>query len=40
MVRFIQNRYTDQYDPSYYDDYRRNIEFDGRVFELDILDTC
>ncbi|KAG0656393.1 Ras- protein rsr1 [Maudiozyma exigua] len=39
-VQFVQGIYLDTYDPTIEDSYRKTIEIDGKVFDLEILDTA
>lgn len=39
-VQFVQSVYLDTYDPTIEDSYRKTIEIDGKVFDLEILDTA
>ncbi|CAB4256764.1 similar to Saccharomyces cerevisiae YGR152C RSR1 GTP-binding protein of the ras superfamily required for bud site selection [Maudiozyma barnettii] len=39
-VQFVQGVYLDTYDPTIEDSYRKTIEIDGKVFDLEILDTA
>ncbi|CAI2009612.1 hypothetical protein SEUBUCD646_0G04060 [Saccharomyces eubayanus] len=39
-VQFVQGVYLDTYDPTIEDSYRKNIEIDNKVFDLEILDTA
>lgn len=39
-VQFVQGVYLDTYDPTIEDSYRKTIEIDNKVFDLEILDTA
>lgn len=39
-VQFVQGIYLDSYDPTIEDSYRKTIEIDNKVFDLEILDTA
>ncbi|CDH13576.1 probable Ras-related protein RSR1 [Zygosaccharomyces bailii ISA1307] len=39
-VQFVQGIYLDTYDPTIEDSYRKTIEIDSKVFDLEILDTA
>ena len=39
-VQFVQGIYLDTYDPTIEDSYRKTIEIDNKVFDLEILDTA
>lgn len=39
-VQFVQGVYLDTYDPTIEDSYRKTIEIDSKVFDLEILDTA
>ena len=39
-VQFVQGIYLDTYDPTIEDSYRKTIEIDGKIFDLEILDTA
>lgn len=39
-LRFTQNRYVEDYDPTIEDQYSKTFELDGRAVKLDILDTA
>ena len=39
-VQFVQGVYLDSYDPTIEDSYRKTIEIDNKVFDLEILDTA
>lgn|SRR3990167_6767122 len=39
-IRFIQNEFTDVYDPTIEDSYRKQVEVDNEQYILDILDTA
>lgn len=39
-VQFVQGVYLDTYDPTIEDSYRKTIEVDNKVFDLEILDTA
>lgn len=39
-IQMISNHFIDEYDPTIEDSYRRQIQVDGRVCLLDILDTA
>jgi small GTP-binding protein len=39
-MQFIQKFFLDEYDPTIEDSYRKQIQVDGEVCHLDILDTA
>ncbi|CAH01587.1 Ras family GTPase RSR1 [Kluyveromyces lactis] len=39
-VQFVQGVYLDSYDPTIEDSYRKTMEIDNKVFDLEILDTA
>lgn len=39
-VQFVQGVYLDTYDPTIEDSYRKAIEIDNKMFDLEILDTA
>jgi len=39
-VRFIQGRFTEKYDPTIEDSYRKSVEVDGQACMYDIMDTA
>ncbi|CEP64141.1 Ras family GTPase RSR1 LALA0_S10e03378g [Lachancea lanzarotensis] len=39
-VQFVQGVYLDAYDPTIEDSYRKSMEIDKKVFDLEILDTA
>jgi len=39
-VRFIQGNFVEKYDPTIEDSYRKQVEVDGQLCTLDILDTA
>ena len=39
-IQMISNHFIDEYDPTIEDSYRRQVQVDGRVCLLDILDTA
>ncbi|SCV02583.1 LAME_0H03026g1_1 [Lachancea meyersii CBS 8951] len=39
-VQFVQGVYLDTYDPTIEDSYRKSMEIDKKVFDLEILDTA
>lgn len=39
-VQFVQGVYLDTYDPTIEDSYRKTMEIDNKVFDLEILDTA
>jgi len=39
-LRFIHNRFVETYDPTIEDNYRHQVEVDGRSYILEILDTA
>ncbi|CCE65314.1 hypothetical protein TPHA_0K01820 [Tetrapisispora phaffii CBS 4417] len=39
-VQFVQGVYLDTYDPTIEDSYRKTIEIDNKLFDLEILDTA
>lgn len=39
-VQFVQGIYLDSYDPTIEDSYRKTIEIDNKIFDLEILDTA
>ncbi|KAJ6236659.1 ras-like protein [Anaeramoeba flamelloides] len=39
MVRFVQNTFIEEYDPTIEEEYRRQIVIDEETYTLDILDT-
>lgn len=39
-VQFVQGVYLDTYDPTIEDSYRKTIDIDNKVFDLEILDTA
>lgn len=39
-VQFVQGVYLDTYDPTIEDSYRKAIEIDSKMFDLEILDTA
>ena len=39
-VQFVQGIYLDSYDPTIEDSYKKTIEVDNKVFDLEILDTA
>ncbi|PRP73199.1 hypothetical protein PROFUN_03513 [Planoprotostelium fungivorum] len=39
-VRFIQGSFTEKYDPTIEDSYRKNVEIDSAACTLDIMDTA
>ncbi len=39
-VQFVQNHFVDIYDPTIEDSYRKQVEIDGTIYLLDILDTA
>lgn len=39
-LRFIHNRFVEHYDPTIEDNYRHQVEVDGRSYILEILDTA
>ncbi|KAH3901767.1 Ras family GTPase RSR1 SCDLUD_001545 [Saccharomycodes ludwigii] len=39
-VQFVQGVYLDTYDPTIEDSYRKTMEIDGKIFNLEILDTA
>jgi len=40
VLRFMRNVFTDYYDPTIEDSYRKHITVDGQIVFLDILDTA
>uniref|UniRef100_A0A6B2LKY2 small monomeric GTPase n=1 Tax=Arcella intermedia TaxID=1963864 RepID=A0A6B2LKY2_9EUKA len=40
IIKFIQNRFLDEYDPTIEDSYRKQVSIDGETCILDILDTA
>ncbi|KAJ3325593.1 Ras GTPase [Boothiomyces sp. JEL0866] len=39
-IQFIQSQFVDEYDPTIEDSYRKQVEINGQVALLDILDTA
>ncbi|SCU98221.1 LADA_0H11430g1_1 [Lachancea dasiensis] len=39
-VQFVQGVYLDTYDPTIEDSYRKSMEIDNKIFDLEILDTA
>eukprot|EP01118_Nematostelium_gracile_P014372 TRINITY_DN557_c0_g1_i2.p1 TRINITY_DN557_c0_g1~~TRINITY_DN557_c0_g1_i2.p1 ORF type:complete len:183 (+),score=45.17 TRINITY_DN557_c0_g1_i2:103-651(+) len=39
-IRFIQDKWIDQYDPTIEDNFRKQIEMDGSTVVFDVLDTA
>lgn len=39
-VQFVQGVYLDTYDPTIEDSYRKTMEIDNKMFDLEILDTA
>ncbi|QLG71521.1 hypothetical protein HG535_0B05640 [Zygotorulaspora mrakii] len=39
-VQFVQGVYLDTYDPTIEDSYRKTIDIDNKIFDLEILDTA
>ncbi|CCF57851.1 hypothetical protein KAFR_0D02040 [Kazachstania africana CBS 2517] len=39
-IRFIQSRFTDEYDPTIEDSYRKQLTVDNAKYTIDILDTA
>lgn len=39
-VQFVQGVYVDSYDPTIEDSYRKQIQVDGKICDLEILDTA
>ncbi|EPQ54126.1 hypothetical protein GLOTRDRAFT_62641 [Gloeophyllum trabeum ATCC 11539] len=39
-VRFIRDVFVENYDPTIEEEYRRNVEVDGDLYSLEVLDTA
>mmetsp|Transcript_10825 Transcript_10825/g.16207 ORF Transcript_10825/g.16207 Transcript_10825/m.16207 type:complete len:205 (+) Transcript_10825:305-919(+) len=39
-IQMVQNHFVEQYDPTVEDSYRKQVEIDGEIAMLDILDTA
>jgi len=39
-VQFVQNMFVEKYDPTIEDSYRKQVEFEGEQYMLEILDTA
>lgn len=39
-IQFIQGNFVEKYDPTIEDSYRKQVQIDGRLVMLDILDTA
>ena len=39
-MQFVQKRFVDAYDPTIEDSYRRDVEIDGELRKIEILDTA
>jgi small GTP-binding protein len=40
VIRYMQGRFVEKYDPTIEDSYRKQVEIDGTAVMLDILDTA
>ena len=40
FVRFFQGRFVENYDPTIEDAYRKHIQVDGQVINVDVMDTA
>jgi GTPase SAR1 family protein len=39
-VRFVENRFSEHYDPTIEDSYQKQIEIDGKPCKVEIIDTA
>ncbi|XP_029195870.1 ras-like protein rasD [Acropora muricata] len=39
-IRYLKNEFTEYYDPTLEETYRKEIEYNGRLYEVEIVDTA